>query len=375
MATENHIKNAQEFNEVEYTYKLLEMGFSPEEAEVFARRTAEGRNHSGIHNTAQAGEVMESFTVNQDKDQPQPVTGHEEESPRTLALSPQQSKIVNTAVEIYDMPASNSMAFMHAVFCHVGLPRSKVDGREFMRRSGAAWLNVQAGYLDEGNGPVLQPLPYGALPRLALAHVSTQAIRHRTREIPIGDSAAQFLSMMGMDRGEGGRRYSTLRKQMHALAACRLQLGFKGRTFNGQPIKQFDAWQLNKDSKQRALWPGLLVLSEDFYNSLLEGAVPLDLRALHALKGSALALDTYIWLAHRLHRIEGQGVTLQWRSLREQFAQEYIGPAADKNFKNAFLTQLKKVLAVYPEAKVTPVSGGLLLRGSPSPIPPKVKVK
>lgn len=45
-------------------------------------------------------------------------------------------------------------------------------------------------------------------------------------------SAADFLRLMGYDR-QGGR-YSTLRPQMHALAACRLQLGFKGRTFNGQ---------------------------------------------------------------------------------------------------------------------------------------------
>jgi hypothetical protein len=371
MATENHIKNTQEFNEAEYARKLIGMGFSLKEAETIARRTAEGRSHT--RDATQAGAVTESLTVNhQDESRPQPETRSEEEKPKTLALSSQQGKLIDAATEIYDMAGSKDMAFMHAVFCHVGLPRSKVDGREFMRRSGAAWLNVQAGYLDEGNGPVIQPIPYGALPRLALAHVSTQAVRHRTREIPVGDSAAQFLSMMGMDRGEGGRRYSTLRKQMHALAACRLQLGFKGRTFNGHPVEQFDAWLLNKDTKQRVLWPGLLVLSEPFYNSLLEGAVPLDLRALHALKGSALALDTYTWFAHRLHRIEGRGITIHWSSLREQFAQEYTGPEADKNFKDAFMPQFKKVLDVYPEAKVTPVSGGLLLMSSPPPIPHKI---
>ena len=79
-----------------------------------------------------------------------------------------------------------------------------------------------------------------------------------------------------------------------------------------------------------------MVLSEHFYSSLLDGAVPLDLRALHALKGSALALDVYAWLAYRLHRVEGRGVTLHWASLREQFAQEYTGKDADKNFKGAF---------------------------------------
>ena len=289
---------------------------------------------------------------------------------KLLDLALQEGKLLDVATEIYgNSPRGDDMAFTHAVFCQVGLPRSRVEGREFMRQSGAAWVNVQAGYLDEGQGPVQQPVPYGALPRLALAHLSTHAVRHKTREIPIGDSAAQFLELMGMDTQ--GARYTNLRRQMHALAACRLQIGYRGRTFNGQAIEQFDAWLANKDIKQRALWPGLMVLTEHFYSSLLKGAVPLDLRALHVLKGSALALDVYAWLAYRLHRIEGRGVTVHWAPLREQFAQEYTGKDADKNFKGAFLPQLRKVLAVYPQAKVKPVRGGLLLLGSPPPIPYK----
>jgi hypothetical protein len=50
-----------------------------------------------------------------------------------------------------------------------------------------------------------------------------------------------------------------------------------------------------------------MVLSEGYFNSLIDSAVLLDNRALMALKGSALALDVYAWLAHRLHRIEGRG--------------------------------------------------------------------
>lgn len=229
---------------------------------------------------------------------------------KAISLTHQENKLLDAATDIFSNPPdlAEDMAFTHAIFCQVGLPRSKVDGREFMRQSGAAWVNVQAGYLDEGKGPVQQPIPYGALPRLALAHVSTYAVRNKAKEIPIGDSAAQFLDLMGM--GDDGRRYASLRKQMHALAACRLQIGYKGRTFNGQAVEQFDAWLANKDTGQRALWPGLMVLSDHFYSSLIESAVPLDKRALHALKGSALALDVYAWLAHRLHRIEGRSVTL-----------------------------------------------------------------
>ncbi|MCV4677748.1 replication protein RepA, partial [Escherichia coli] len=82
----------------------------------------------------------------------------------------------------------------------------------------------------------------------------------------------------------------------------------------------FDAWLRNEDSGQQSLWPGLLVLSDGYFKGLLESAVPLDNRALSALKGSALALDIYAWLAHRLHRIEGRPVLLYWANLRDQFA-------------------------------------------------------
>lgn len=288
-----------------------------------------------------------------------------------LVLSAQEGKLLNMAAEIAtNPPTGEDMALTHAVLCQVGLPRAKVEGREFMRRSGAAWVNVQAGYLDEGRGPVLQPIPYGVMPRLALAWVSTFAKRDNTREIPIGDSAAEFLRLMDMD--DQGRRYTTLRRQMHALAACRLQLGFKGRTYNGQPVEQFDAWLSNKETKKRALWPGTMVLSEGYFNALMDSAVPLDNRALMALKSSALALDVYTWLAHRLHRIEGsRSITLHWKALREQFAQEYKGRNPDKDFKKEFLPALKKVLTVYPQAKVKSITGGLLLIGSPPPIPYK----
>lgn len=289
-------------------------------------------------------------------------------TPAEGIVTPQASKLIEAAAEIAMLPPED-MAFTHAVLCQVGLPRAKVEGREFMRQSGAAWVNIQAGWLDEGNGPVLQPIPYGVMPRLALAWVSTYAVRNKEREIRIGDSAAEFLSLIGLD--DQGARYATLRKQMHALAACRLQLGFKGRTYNGQPVEQFDAWMANRGSKQRALWPGTMVLSEGYYNSLIESAVPLDSRALMALKGSALALDIYAWLAHRLHRIEGRGVTLHWKALREQFAQEYTGKDPDKDFKKEFVPALKKVLAVYPQAKVKSVTGGVLLLSSPPPILPK----
>lgn len=275
------------------------------------------------------------------------------------------------------VPVWDNWSYYHAILCQVGFPRSQVDGTQFMRQSGEAWVNLQAGVLDEGKGPVQQPIPYGVLPRLAMAWISTFAVRNKEREILIGDSASDFLSLMGMD--DQGARHKTLRKQMHALAACRVQLGFRGDTYNGQPVKKFSAWAPDGGAKQRALWPGSLVLDQEYFDTLIQHAVPLDNRAMMALKGSALALDVYAWLAHRLHRIEGnKSVMLNWKSLREQFAQEYQGKGSEKDFKREFIPALNKVLLVYPQANVTRIEGkkgqkpgGLLLRGSAPPVPLK----
>ncbi|MCE1249555.1 MAG: replication protein [Comamonadaceae bacterium] len=358
---------ANDFDEQEYMRKLIAGGIAPGDAADVARRTAEARRQGGTLDLSPAA-VPASIEADQVKPAKKATRKTQE-----IATTTKDQKLIEAAAQIATTPPDgfgDFMAFAHAVLCQVGLPRSKVEGREFLRQSGAAWINIQAGILDEGKGPVLQPIPYGVMPRLALAWVSTFAMRNDTPVIPIGDSAAEFLRLMGMD--DQGARYTTLRRQMHALAACRLQMGYKGRNIpNMAPVKQFDAWVANNADHQRALWPGVMTLSDEYFTELRTSAVPLDNRALLALKGSALALDVYAWLAHRLHRIQGRGVTLYWANLREQFAQEYRGKDPDKDFKQEFVPALKKVLAVYPQAKVKSVTGGVLLLGSPPPIPYK----
>lgn len=81
-------------------------------------------------------------------------------TPAGLILAERDQKLIEASAEIATTPPTgDDMAFTHAVLCQVGLPRSKVEGREFMRQSGAAWVNVQAGYLDDGKGPVLKGRP------------------------------------------------------------------------------------------------------------------------------------------------------------------------------------------------------------------------
>ncbi len=300
--------------------------------------------------------------------------------PRKRARAPDVGELLDRAATISTEPPSGSdIAYLHAILCQVGLPRGPkaVEGKTiFERICGGAALRVTAGALWDGKALVQQPIPYGANPRLVLAWLNTQAVKTRSPVIEVGDSAAEFLRLLGKE-STGGKNgtLTSFKKQVQALAACHMTLGFSaaGRayTYNGQPVKQFEAWIHPKDSPQRALWPGVVTFSDDYYQSLIAHAVPQDVRAMYALKGSSLAMDIYAMLAERLHRITGRPLVLHWSSLREQFGQEYHGPEADKNFKKAFMPALKKVLAVYPAAKVQPVFGGLMMYPSPPPIPYK----
>jgi hypothetical protein len=285
-------------------------------------------------------------------------------------LIPRRTARLLEAAEGIRQEPPDRMDFLHTVLCQVGLPRSKVHDRTYERKNGHVSMLLEAGRLYDGRDFVEQPLPYGATPRLVLVHVSSEAVRTRQPAVEIGDSMRQFLMTLGMQTSGGERGgYTVLKRQMEALSACRMTLGMyaDGRavTVHADPIKRFDAW-LHQDGLQRTLWPGVLELSPDFFNTLVEHAVPLDHRALAALKHSSLALDIYTWLAHRLCRVNrAGGVKLSWSNLKEQFGPDY---SASKDFKKEFRQALRQVCAVYPDARVEEVIGGLLLFPSRAPM-------
>lgn len=353
------------FDDDEYAAALKAKGLDPAQAAEIARRTAGRRKPD----KAQPATTDLFSTAPDAPAQPPAIT-----TPKRETIAP---TLLDAAATIgTDAPSGSDIAYLHAILCQVGLPRGPkaIEGLTvFERMCGGAALRVTAGALWDGENLVQQPIPYGANPRLVLAWLNTQAVRTRSPVIPVGDSAAEFLRMLGKE-STGGKNgtLTSFKKQIQALAACHMTLGFNaaGRayTYNGQPVKQFEAWIQPKDTLQRALWPGVVTFSEDYYKSLIEHAVPQDVRAMYALKGSALAMDIYAMLSERLHRISGRPVTLHWKALRDQFGQEYQGVDPDKDFKAAFLPALKKVLAVYPKAKVERATGGLLLFPSPPPI-------
>lgn len=285
-------------------------------------------------------------------------------------------RLADTRVEIVENPGIiDDAAFFHIAMCQVALPRSKkaIEGkRVFERTSGTSSILVEAGKLWDGKKWQEQPLPYGANPRLVLAWLNTYAKRYNVQEIPIGDSAREFLSILGKDVSGGvNGTWTRLKQDLLSLMACHLTLGYMRAghaiTFKGDPFEKIDAWSGQTLERQTDLWPRTIKFSYDYFKALTDGrmAIPIDMRALTALKGSALAMDIYLMLAERLHRVKGQAQLVRWKSLREQFGQEYVD---EKNFKKQFITSFTQVQVVYPKCKARIIDGGVNLVASPPPI-------
>ena len=109
------------------------------------------------------------------------------------------------------------------------------------------------------------------------------------------------------------------------------------------------------------------MLSAEFYDELAAHAVPIDLRALKALKGSPLALDIYSWLTYRMSHLR-KPCLIPWEALQTQFGANYGRP---RDFKRKFLIHLADVLRVYPAVRLAELPAGLLLKPSPTHLPHK----
>ncbi|MFA6922260.1 MAG: replication protein RepA [Gallionella sp.] len=288
-----------------------------------------------------------------------------------IPMSKRAIKELETSIQIHSSPATIiNAAYLHSVFCQLGLPRSKVFGDSFTRKCGGASILVEAGSLWNGEEFVKQIIPYGALPRIILAWINTYAVKNKTAIIDIGRSPSEFQKMLGQSvTGGKNGTIKNFKLQFQAMAACSITIGFNTAglisTYQGKPFKSFTATWENKNQS----WPKQIILSDEYFQSLAEKAVPLDSRSLSALSDSALAMDLYCWFAGRLHRIPNRPILLHWRNLLEQFGQEYTGSDATRNFKKSFLLAMDRATGMYPGAKVKQVRTGILLLKSPPPIP------
>lgn len=291
-------------------------------------------------------------------------------------LTRQQQLLLDTSVAIRSGPPER-INFLHAVQCQCGIPyRNPGEGvLEWDRRQGNASLRIEAGSaIDPSTGNFRRlGLPYGEKPRLVLIHLATEAVRTGSPVVDVEESMTAFARSLGLETN--GQQLRALKDQLARLAAATVRMGVveEGRAVQVQTqfVSAFDLW-FPKQADQRVLWPSTVRLSEEYFQSLGQHAVPFDHRAVAALASSSMALDIYVWLAQRLHRVpSGKPQFIAWDLLHEQFGQ---GFARIRDFRRKFLQTLHQIAAAYPTARLAADDGGLTLSHSPPPVPSKSSV-
>jgi Plasmid encoded RepA protein len=293
--------------------------------------------------------------------------------PPQLTLTRTQEKLIEASALIR-AERPDRIDFLHTVQCQCGIPyRNPGDQvREWDRKQGNAVMRIEAGAaIDPHTGEFVKlGLPYGEKPRLVLIHLASEAVRNRSAVVDVEDSMTAFAKSLGVE--PNGQQLKALKGQLARLAASTVRMGIveEGRAvqLNTQIVSAFDLW-FPKQPDQRVLWPSTVRLSEEYFQSLGRHAVPLDHRAVAALASSSMALDTYVWLAQRLHRVPpGKPQFIPWAAAYEQFGQ---GFARVRDFRRQFLQTLAHVKSAYPSAHIAADEKGLTLEHSPPPVAPR----
>ena len=264
--------------------------------------------------------------------------------------------------------ADPDRGFMARTMALCSLPRSNPGNRkEYVRRNGPYTLVMTAGFENK--------LPYGNLPRLLMAWISTEATTTQSRILILGDSLSDFMRTLGVYSSDG-KAYTRLRNQMDRLFNASVSLIYKDEcgkaTVNAVIADSTAFWWNPKRPGQPSLWESKIELSEKFFNEIIHHPVPIDMNTLTALKRSSLGLDLYLWLIYRTFPLRAP-LRLTWRQVYRQFGAN-PAQASDKNIVNAFRTkclrELKKIKLAWPGLNYATAPGVLILHPSTPVIAP-----
>ena len=294
------------------------------------------------------------------------VLQHGRNGARNLVQGEERRRLVEIAAEVLE-EESRAIGITYSGFCLTALPHRRLpDDRHWVRTSPRVALMVEPGRLPEDER--LYGVPYGSRARLILLYLQTRAMQTGSPEVELGRSMREWMGRLGVSLG--GKSYRDVRDQANRISACRLTFswnhgggtGFKRDGIVDGGITLHDE---EDDARQGRLWVDTVHLSPTFFRALREHPVPIWEPALRYISNQSMAIDVYIWLAYRLHQLEG-AARVSWPALHGQFG---AGFRALHHFKPRFTEATVMACAVYPEAAVDVTDQGLTLHPSPPPVP------
>jgi hypothetical protein len=261
---------------------------------------------------------------------------------------------------------------MSKMLVQTTLPHRAQPGTQYTRTDGDVTLSIT----DLGGAG----LPYGAYPRLILIWMTTEALRTGERKLKLGRSLSSFMGQLGLQCTGG--HWGTIPRftdQMERLFGAAISTRWKQDQTTQSNVggsnlvlaEEFDLWWAPQKLPRTPVMQSNVTLSQRFFEQLVEAPVPLDLRAIRALKRSPLSLDLYAWATRRVSYLK-RPLRISWRSFQNSFGAGYADtPQGKSRFRGNAIEALRRVKAVYPQLKIELKPDGLILFPSSTHIPPR----
>ena len=191
--------------------------------------------------------------------------------------------------------ADPDRGFLGRTMALCSLPRSNPGNRLQYKRVNGPYKLIMSATGD-------YKLPFGNLPRLILAWISTEAVKTGSRELVLGKSLSDFMRSLGV-YSSSGEKHTRLRNQMKRLFGCTVSLIYEDQRGEARVSSlvadHTEFWWNERKPDEPSLWQSKIELGEKFFNEIINHPMPLDMNTLTALKRSSLGLDLYLWLVYR----------------------------------------------------------------------------
>lgn len=226
--------------------------------------------------------------------------------------------------------------------------------------------------------------------------MTTEAVRTKSRYIELGTNLSAFMRELRLipSSASGGKRSDAtrLRKQMQRLFSARIsvQMDMEGphrrgeKWLNMEVTSEGEFWwdwcdpQGEDTPPEAGEWGSWIQLGGKFFQTITTSPVPLDMRALRALRRSPLALDLYAWAAYKAWVVNQKQTPqfVSWYGLMEQLGADY-DPKRIDHFKDkvkATLTQGVRGIPRRPAPEMEPERLDLLAGNAASGSSPPTEI-
>ena len=276
--------------------------------------------------------------------------------------------ILEAATDIRMNPEDVERSYMARQLVQCTLPHSDPGNVSVWTRTNGHLTLAIRPYVDLSTRK--PQYPYGSIPRLLLFWLVTEATQKKSRRIRLGNSLDSFMREIGLNprtgggkRGDATRLHSQMERLFRAVVSFEDQREWSKSYVDMQIAPRGTLWWDPARAQQDNLWESWVELGEEFYAAITTAPVPVDMRALRALKRSPLALDLYAWLAYTSFTagLKSKPRVVPWSGLHAQMGAEY---AELRQFRAKVLLALRKIELVCPTLKMESTQIALIVHPS-----------